>query len=91
MLKVLDHASRMCDGVTRRELMRIGGIKQWAVHGTSDAIGAYPASHPVSPGDIVATIYHQLGIDPHLMLPDVTGRPTPVAHGGTPIWEIIDA
>ncbi len=70
-------------------LMVGGGIKQGAVHGTSDAIGAYPASHPVSPGDIVATIYHQLGIDPHLMLPDVTGRPTPVAHGGTPIWDII--
>ena len=58
-------------------------------YGTTDAIAAYPASNPVSPADIVATIYQQLGIDPHTMLPDRTGRPISIAHGGQPIWDII--
>ena len=66
-----------------------GGIKAGIEFGTTDAIAAYPASDPVSPADIVATIYQQLGIDHHLMLPDRTGRPLPIAHGGQPIWDII--
>ena len=61
--------------------------------GTSTApptsIAAYPASDPVSPGDLVATIYHLLGIDPHMMVPDRTGRPMPIAHGGEPIRGVI--
>ena len=69
-------------------LMFGGGIQRGVVYGESDAIAAYPASNPVSPGDIVATIYQQLGIDPHLTLPEVTGRPTPIAHGGAPSWDI---
>lgn len=70
-------------------LMIGGGIKPGAEYGTTDAIAAYPASNPVSPADIVATIYQQLGIDPHTMLPDRTGRPISIAHGGQPIWDII--
>jgi hypothetical protein len=70
-------------------LMIGGGIKQGVEYGTTDAIAAYPASNPVSPADIVATIYQQLGIDPHTMLPDRSGRPLPIAHGGEPIWDII--
>jgi hypothetical protein len=66
-----------------------GGIKQGAVFGSTDSIAAYPASNPVSPGDIVATIYQQLGIDPHTMVPDRSGRPIPIAHGGEPIWDVI--
>ena len=70
-------------------LMIGGGIKPGAEYGTTDAMAAYPASNPVSPADIVATIYQQLGIDPHTMLPDRTGRPISIAHGGQPIWDII--
>jgi hypothetical protein len=70
-------------------LMIGGGIKPGVEYGTTDAIAAYPASNPVSPADIVATIYQQLGIDPHTMLPDRTGRPISIAHGGQPIWDII--
>ena len=70
-------------------LMIGGGIKPGIEYGTTDAIAAYPASNPVSPADIVATIYKQLGIDPSTMLPDRTGRPLPIAHGGQPIWDII--
>jgi arylsulfatase A-like enzyme len=62
-----------------------GGIRAGLVHGSTDKIGAYPTSHPVSPADFVATIYHLLGIDPHRTLPDRQGRPIPIAHGGTAI------
>ncbi len=70
-------------------VMAGGGIRGGAVYGTTDAIAGYPTSNPVSPGDIVATIYQQLGIDPHLMVSDISGRPMPIAHGGEPIRELI--
>jgi hypothetical protein len=66
-----------------------GGVKEGCVLGSSDRIGAYPADHPVSPGDLVATIYHLLGVDPALMLPDLTGRPVAIAHGGRPVREML--
>lgn len=70
-------------------LLAGGGIRRGAVYGSSDAIGASPASNPVSPADVVATIYQQPGIDFHLMLPDRTGRPLPIAHGGVPIQDVV--
>jgi hypothetical protein len=70
-------------------LLTGGGIREGTVWGASDRIAAYPTHNPVSPADLVATIYHLLGIDPHLMLPDPTGRPLPIAHGGEPIRGVI--
>lgn len=66
-----------------------GGIRQGTVYGSTDKQAAYPSNNPVSPGDVVATIYHLLGIDPHMTVPDQTGRPFPIAHGGEPIWDVI--
>jgi hypothetical protein len=66
-----------------------GGVKQGLVHGSTDAIGAYPASHPVAPADFVATVYQLMGIDPHQTVNDRTGRPIPIAHGGDPVREIM--
>jgi hypothetical protein len=66
-----------------------GGVKEGVVHGASDKIGGYPAEHPVSPGDLVTTIYQQLGVDPETTVPDQLGRPTPSAHGGRPIRAIL--
>jgi hypothetical protein len=66
-----------------------GGVREGTVYGTTDKHAGYPADNPVSPGDVVATIYTLLGIDPHLMLPDRTGRPIAVAHGGEAIRGVI--
>jgi uncharacterized protein (DUF1501 family) len=66
-----------------------GGVRQGFVLGSSDRLGAYPVDHPVSPGDLVATIYHLLGVDPALALPDLTGRPVAIAHGGRPVRELL--
>ena len=70
-------------------LLAGGGTRPGVVHGASDKHAAYPASDPVSPGDVVATIYHLLGIDPDMTVPDRLGRPVPIAHGGEPIRGVI--
>ncbi len=70
-------------------LLAGGGIRPGTVFGKTDRQAAYPETHPVKPGDVVATIYHLLGIDPHMLVHDRTGRPFPIAHGGDPIRAII--
>lgn len=70
-------------------LMTGGGIKAGMVYGSSDKQGAYPVDHPVSPGDIVATVYQLLGVDPQTTVPDLSGRPIPISHGGEPIWDVL--
>jgi hypothetical protein len=70
-------------------LLAGGGVKEGIVYGTSDRIGAYPSEHAVSPGDLVATVYQQLGIDPETTVPDQLGRPVPITHGGQPIQTIL--
>jgi hypothetical protein len=54
-------------------------VKGGRVVGRSDDKGAYPVERPVSPADVVATIYKSLGVDPHTELPGPQGRPFPVA------------
>jgi uncharacterized protein (DUF1501 family) len=58
-----------------------GGIRGGSVYGSSDKIGAYPASDPVKPGDLAATIFWRLGINPTTEIHDLTGRPYRVADG----------
>jgi hypothetical protein len=65
------------------------GILGGTVYGASDAQAAYVKDKPVSTGDICATIYHCLGIDPEMPVYDRSGRPTPIANGGRPIQEIL--
>ncbi len=66
-----------------------GGIRSGMVYGESDAQAAWPKSFPVTPADIVCTIYDRLGIDPNLMVPDPTGRPHSISHGGEPIHDLL--
>jgi hypothetical protein len=40
------------------------GIKRGYVHGKSDGTGSGPLENPVHPGELLATIYHSVGIDP---------------------------
>lgn len=66
-----------------------GGVQGGQVVGASDPIGGTPAERPVDPGDIVATIFHSLGLDPELHLPGPAGRPFPlVDFGKKPILEL---
>ena len=65
------------------------GMKRGCVVGRTDSQAAYPADRPVSAGDMVATIYHQLGVDPAMTVDDLRGRPIPIAHGGEPVFEAL--
>ncbi len=55
-----------------------GGIKQGNVVGASDRTAGAPADRPVSPKDLLATMYHLLGIDPHDRIPDRAGQLVPI-------------
>ena len=70
-------------------LLAGGGVRAGHVHGITDRQAAYPVSQPVSPADLVATLYQQLGIDPHLQVKDRLGRPFPIAHGGEPVAGVV--
>jgi hypothetical protein len=58
-----------------------GGVRGGQTIGQSDRVGAYPASRPYTPGDLAATIYSALGIDPATELRDRLGRPFRLAYG----------
>jgi len=62
-----------------------GGVQPGRVYGQSDRFGAYPAVDPVHPYDLIATIYHALGIDPHTEYRDTLGRPRRLVQSGKPI------
>jgi hypothetical protein len=70
-------------------LLAGGGTRRGLVLGKTDAQAAYPVDRPVSAGDLVATIYQLLGVDPGLLVHDLTGRPIPISHGGEPVWEVV--
>jgi hypothetical protein len=57
------------------------------VHGTSDHHGAFPASDPVKPEELAATLFALLGIDPHTEIRDLLGRPFPIS--GEPVAGLV--
>lgn len=57
------------------------GVRGGQVIGASDKNGAYPATDPVQGGDLTATLYHLLGIDPEGMFLDKANRPHPLTKG----------
>jgi uncharacterized protein (DUF1501 family) len=58
-----------------------GGVKGGFVHGRSDRYAAYPAESPVAPAELVATVYHALGVPEDQTLDDLSGRPQFVRPG----------
>jgi hypothetical protein len=59
-----------------------GGVQGGRVVGRSDPIGGVPAERPVNPGEVVATIFHSLGLDLETHLPGPQGRPFPLVDFG---------
>jgi hypothetical protein len=58
-----------------------GGVKGGVVYGSSDRYAAYPATKPTPPADLAATLYHLLGVDPHMLIHDRLGRPQALCEG----------
>jgi hypothetical protein len=79
-----DHWSR-CYSV----VMAGGGVKRGMVLGRSDKIAGDPVERRVSPKDILATIYHLLGIDPSTTLTDQQGLPMPLVPDAEVIGEVL--
>ncbi len=71
-------------------LLAGGGMKVGQVIGSTDKLGAAAASRPVHYLDVLATIYHNLGIDPHAFIRDQANRPVSILPPTTsPIAELI--
>src|SRR3984957_2362332 len=64
-------------------LLAGGGVRRGHVHGSSDKLGAFPASDPVRPEDLSATMFYLLGIDPTTEVRDSLNRPLPISPGDT--------
>ena len=59
-----------------------GGVAKGRIVGQSDRIGGDVSNTPISPKDILATIFFLLGIDPHTTVPDRLGQPKQIAGTG---------
>jgi Protein of unknown function (DUF1501) len=59
-------------------LLAGGGMKVGQVVGSTDAIAATAKDDPVPYPNVLATVYHNLGIDPQGMVYDVSDRPNPI-------------
>jgi uncharacterized protein (DUF1501 family) len=62
-------------------VMAGGGIRGGQVFGASDKHAAYPKLQPVTPQDLLATIYFALGLPPESEIRDPQGRPIPISKG----------
>ena len=58
-----------------------GGIRGGMVYGETDRQGAEVLGQPVAPADLLATMWHQLGIDPRAEIRDRLNRPHQVSDG----------
>jgi hypothetical protein len=68
-----DHWSRV-----NSALFSGGGMKVGQVIGSTDSIAGQAKDDPVPYPSVLATVYHNLGIDPHAMVYDVSNRPNPI-------------
>lgn len=66
-----------------------GGLQGGQVIGESTDKAEAPKSKPVTPQDLMATVFHVLGISPEILFYDPSGRPTPMLSGGNPIDSLV--
>lgn len=66
-----------------------GGVARGRVVGKTDKHAGSVVDHPVSPKDILATLYHLMGVDPQTQLIDRTGRPVPLVADGQVVKEML--
>lgn len=66
-----------------------GGIRPGTVFGASDRTGAFPADRPVTPADVLATMYRLLGVDHQQELYDRTRRPHRIVTKGEVINDLL--
>jgi hypothetical protein len=57
------------------------GIRRGYVYGKSDATASAPVDNPVHPTDLLATIYHAIGLDPHTIVYNHLNQPREMVKG----------
>jgi hypothetical protein len=57
------------------------GIKRGSVYGKSDGTASAPLENPVHPCDLLATIYHSVGIDPNTIVYNHLNQPRELVKG----------
>ncbi|MBW3541993.1 MAG: DUF1501 domain-containing protein [Planctomycetes bacterium] len=66
-----------------------GGLRMGQTVGESDAKLYRPASRPIGPQDLMATVFQVLGFDPKLQFVNQGGRPVYMIEEGEPIPELV--
>lgn len=66
-----------------------GGFKSGLIYGSSDKIGAFPASNPLVPGDVISTMYHALGIHHDSAIRDPLDRPHRLVPTGDVVTDLL--
>jgi uncharacterized protein (DUF1501 family) len=66
-----------------------GGLKMGQAIGTTNALAEYPTTKPYTPGCVLATMYHAMGIDHNHAFYDQAQRPLPILSEGEPIKELV--
>ena len=88
--KINDKAGRDHWAPVNHAILAGGGMKVGQVIGSTDKLGAYVASTPIHYLDVLATAYHNLGIDPHTFVEDPSGRPISILPAtASPIGRLI--
>ncbi len=70
-------------------LMGGGGVKGGQIVGSTNRLGEAPQDRPLTPGDIHATMFHVLGVDPQVAFTDHSGRPVTAVEQGEVIRELV--
>ncbi len=65
------------------------GIRRGFVHGASNDVGAEVERDPVSPADLAATVFSQIGVDPSTKILSPGGRPIQVVRNGRVLRELL--
>lgn len=66
-----------------------GGLRGGGLVGASEPRGGNVQSRPITPHDLLATIYQALGVPLDLHFRDSTGRPVSIVDAGKPIRELV--
>lgn len=69
-------------------MMAGGGLPAGAILGKTDNVAGEATHRPIDYADVVATLYHRIGINPQTMIHDRSGRPHVLMDHGNVIAEL---
>lgn len=88
--KINNNAGRDHWAPVQSALFAGGGMRMGQVIGATDKDAGYAAERPIHYRDVLATIYHNLGIDPHEYVRDINDRPiTLLPDDARPIRDLV--